>query len=115
MKPKTKKILIIAAAAVAVAVIVWLVFFRKGNKNNTASIIRGLNIDEAGKTALTAMVDYINTSWDDEHKQAIADKAASTGRTLAQQTVIEALYSLYDSGQINASDYNAVLAQLTAL
>jgi hypothetical protein len=109
MKPKTKKTIIIVAAVAAIAVIVWLVFFRK---KSTSAIIAGLNCSKDLKDGLRSMVDLINTTWDDAHKQAISEKAAQNGRTLAQQTVITALYSLYDAEKIDEATYNSVLAQL---
>lgn len=113
MKPKTKKILIIMAAIAIVAAIVYFAFIRK-SKNSTAAIISRLNCDKDLKDGLTSMVQIINTSWDDASKQAIATKASANGRTLAQQTVIEALYALYDANQIDASTYQNVLAQILA-
>lgn len=113
MKPKTKKIVIIAAAVLVVALIVYMLFFR--GKKSTASIIRSLNCSNDLKDGLTSMVDLINTTWDEANKQRIAEKAAQTGRTVAQQTVIEALYGLYDAGKIDAETYNSVLTQLLTL
>ncbi len=111
MKPKTKKTLIIVAAVLAVAVIVYLVFFRKA-KGSTSAVIARLNCDATLKDALTSMVDNINTSWDEAHKNLIAEHATTYGRTVAQQTVAEALYALYDAGQIDAATYNSVLSQI---
>ena len=110
MKPKTKKIIIAAALAV-VAVIVWLVV-RNRRKNNTSAIISRLSCEKDLKDALSTMVIYINTSWDEAHKQAIAEHAAAYGRTLAQQTVAEAAYALLDANQIDAATYNAIVAQI---
>lgn len=111
MKPKTKKILIIAVAVAIVAVIAWLVF-RKRN-GNTATIISKLNADQSLKDKLTAMVSFINTGWSEDAKKQIAQKAAASNRSLAQQTVIEAAYALFDSQQIDATTYQTILNQLT--
>lgn len=111
MKPKTKKTLIIMLAVVAILVIVWLVV-RKRRKNDPEAIISHLKCDKGVQDALRAMVSYIGTSWDDAHKQAIADHAADYGRTLAQQTVAEAAYALLDANQIDAATYNAIVAQI---
>ena len=110
MKPRTKKILIIAAAVALVAVILWLVLRKRDS--SASGIISKLNADQSLKDSLSAMVSYINSSWSDAAKQQIADKAAATGRTLAQQTVIEAAYALYDSGQIDAATYQALFSQI---
>ncbi|MCR5040047.1 MAG: hypothetical protein K6A94_12030 [Bacteroidales bacterium] len=115
MKPTTKKILIIVAAVLVVAAIVYFVFIRKGGKNSTASIISKLDTTKDVKDALTSMVDIINTTWDDAHKQAISDKATANGRTLAQQTVIEADYALWSANQIDDATYNSILNQVLSL
>lgn len=112
MKPKTKKTLIIVAAVAIVAAIVYFAFFRKSNKNSTAAIISGLNVDLGVKSLLSNMVSYINTGWDDEHKAQIAANAEAKGRTLAQQTVAEAAYALWESGQIDNATYSSIVAQL---
>lgn len=111
MKPKTKKTLIIVAAVAIVAAIVYFAFFRK-SKNSTAAIISGLNVDLGVKSLLSNMVSYINTGWDDEHKAQIAANAEAKGRTLAQQTVAEAAYALWESGQIDNATYSSIVAQL---
>ncbi len=110
MKPKTKKILIIAVALAIVAVIAWLVFRKR---SNSATIISKLNADQSLKDKLTAMVSFINTGWSEDAKKQIAQKAAASNRSLAQQTVIEAAYALFDSQQIDATAYQAILNQLT--
>lgn len=111
MKPKTKKTIIIMAAVAIVALIVWLVV-RNRRKNNTAAIISHLSCEKDLKDALSSMVVYINTSWDEAHKQALAENATSSGRTLAQQTVVAAAYALYDAQQIDAATYNSIIAQI---
>lgn len=113
MKPKTKKILIIAVAVALVAVILWLVLRKRDS--SASGIISKLNADQTLKDALKSMVDVINNTWDEAHKQAIAEKAAATGRTLAQQTVIEAAYALWNSKQIDDATYQALLNQLLTL
>lgn len=113
MKPKTKKFLIIAVAVALVAVILWLVLRKRDS--SASGIISKLDTTKDLKDALTSMVDIINNTWDTAHKQAIAEKAAATGRTLAQQTVIEAAYALYDANQIDAATYQALLNQLLTL
>ena len=110
MKPKTKKILIIAAAVVAIAVIVWLMT-RSRNKS-TSAIISRLNVDSGVKGMLTSMVDYINTSWDEAHRQRIVDTASAKGITVAQQTVVEAAYALLDSNKIDQATYSSIIAQI---
>ena len=110
MKPKTKKTLIIVAAVLIVAVILYFAF--RKNKNSTGSIISGLSTDQGTKALLASMVSYINSSWDDEHKAMIEQNAQAKGRTLAQQTVAEAAYALWDSGQIDAATYSSIIAQL---
>ena len=110
MKPKTKKIIIAAALAIVI-LIVWLVV-RNRRKNNTSVIISRLSCEKDLKDALSAMVVYINTSWDEAHKQAIAEKAAATGHTQEQETVIAAAYALYDAKQIDAATYNSIIAQI---
>lgn len=110
MKPKTKKIIIAAALAIMI-LIVWLVV-RNRRKNNTSVIISRLSCEKDMKDALNSMVAYINTAYDDAHKQAMSEKAASTGRSLAQQTVIEAAYALYEAQQIDSATYNSIIAQI---
>lgn len=113
MKPKTKKILIIAIAVAIVAVIAWLVFRKRSN--STAGIISKLDASKDLKDALSSMVDYIGNTWDDAHKKLIAQKATANNRTLAQQTVMEAAYALYDAKQIDDATYQGLLSQILAI
>lgn len=116
MKPKTKKILIIVAAIVAVAVIVWLVA-RKNVKTTTASIINRLNADDEIKSMIKARLAYIenyaatadaSAAWSRENLQL---KAQERGITYEQELVVEAIYSLMESGTLDSAQGSALIAQ----
>lgn len=116
MKPKTKKILIVVAAIVAVAIIVWLVS-RKNSKNSTAAIINRLDADDSTKSMIKSRLAYIETyaatadatsAWSREQFQK---KAKERGVTYEQELVIEAIYSLVDSGSIDQATGLELIAQ----
>ena len=117
MKPKTKKILIIVAAVLIVGFIVWLVA-RKSGKGTTSSIIARLNADDNIKSMIKARVAYIESyaatadataAWSVENLQKLAQERHITYQ---QELVWEAIYSLVDSGSIEATAGAALIAQI---
>lgn len=90
MKPKTKKIIIIAVAVIAVAFIVWVLFFRKAGWEK---VIDGLDLSEADKKTLRTQVKAIVS--DSAFNKAYYEAAAARNNiTYDQYLVIEAAYYL---------------------
>ena len=86
MKPKTKKILIIAAALAIVAVIAWLLFFRK---KGWEKVIDDLDISNADKKKLKTQVEAI-VSDSEFDKEYYAAAAARSQLSYDQYLVLEA-------------------------
>ena len=107
MKPKTKKIIIIAAAVIAVVAIAYFAFFRKAK--TATQIINSLNIDATTKQALLDRLAYIESTWD---KTAIETNAVKKGRSYQQQLVAEAAYSLYSTNTLTYDQMTAIVAMI---
>lgn len=106
MKPKTKKIIIIAVAVVVVVAIVYLAFIRK---RDAKSIINKISVDDTTKAALLNKLSVIESTWD---KAAIEAAARTKGRDYQHQLVAEAAFSLYSDGALTYEQLNAIVSQL---
>lgn len=118
MKPKTKKILIIAAAVLAVAFIAWLVFRKKGVK----SLIDRLGLSSDLKSLMEAKVADVESyaashpnGSNDWSKQGLEAKASEKGITYEQQVLIEAAYNLYTLNALSWSEYSTIEARIKSL
>jgi len=118
MKPKTQKILIIAAAVLAVAFILWLVF-RKGTKK----LIDKLGLSSDLKLLMEQKVAEVENyaashpnGSNDWSKEGIEAKAAERGVSYTQMVLIEAAYALYFSDQaITYAQYTAIEQRIKSL
>ena len=89
MKPKTKKIIIIAAAVLAVAVILCLVF--RGSKKTAKGMINRLNVSSDIKKEIISHIE------DAKLTQDIEANAKANDCTYEQALALSAAYYLVDS------------------
>lgn len=117
MKPKTKRILIIAAIVLAVAFVLWMVF-RKGTKKLIDQL--GLSADlkllmEQKVAEVEAYAASHPNGSNDWSKEGIKAKAAERGVSYTQMVLIEAAYSLYDTQVITYSQYDEIEQRIKSL
>lgn len=115
MKPKTKKIIIIAVAVALVVLVVWLVM-RKRKSYQPTSIIDRLSVDATQKAALKAKVAEIEANTQNVStwtREQLEQRAAANGYTYAQWVVVEAAYALYYAS--NWALYDAIATQIRTL
>ncbi len=118
MKPKTKKIIIIAVVLLAAAFVLWLLFRKKSTKSLLEKL--GLSDDLRAKMeskaaeieAYAAATPTGEAGWSRESIQA---KATSKGVTYSQMVLIEAAYALFSTGEITWSEYSAIENRIKTL
>lgn len=118
MKPKTKKILIIAAAVLAAAFILWLVFRKKGAK----SLIDQLGLSSELKAQMEAKVSEVEayavanpTGEGGWTMASLSSKAAEKGVSYNQMVLIEAAYNLFTLNVITWADYSSIENRIKSL
>lgn len=107
MKPKTKKILIIAAAIVAIAIILYFVF--KGSKKTAKGMINRLSAPSDTKNAILGYLDQAKAD------PEIADIMESNNCSEQQAVAIIALYYLYQSDAITLEDVSKYKQEILAM
>ena len=114
MKPKTKKIIIIAAVVLAVAVGLWLVF-RKKTTRTLKSLVDQLFLSDSLKSQMEQKVAEVEayaaanpTGEGGWTKESLLAKAAEKGVSYEQMVLIEAAYNLFTLDVITWSEYSTI-------
>lgn len=106
MKPKTKKILIIAIAVDIIVAIVWYTFVWRKSVNG---IISRLDVDKQTKRILR---DYSKTLLAVQTKQSIQNQATADGLTFNLEVVDWARYNAVRDGKITETVSDSIYSQL---
>lgn len=109
MKPKAKKIIIIAAAIAVVAAIAWLAFFRKAPEGTAEGYIDRLkDVDRATKRSIKSYLEKAKL------EQNIEANATANGVNYEQALALAAAYYLVP-GTIDDATWQAWKAQIKAM